>query len=148
MQPSPYLVLTSLIYLFPAYKAYLLGELYLLASLLCLSTTSVIVHITYDTTALLFDRIAIVNYVGYGIFLSSDFSPKLFHTTFFPLVYAIYVHGIGSVYSIYCFDPDWYVQQFWHGLIHIFSAYSSFMYLDHYALTPIVDTHTVWTPDV
>ncbi len=128
---EPYLVLTGLSYMFPAYRAYMQEEYYLTVTLLFLTSTTVLFHGTRWEYFFYLDVLAIINFIGYGAFLSCWMTPRQFHATWFPVVFGTYTYFVGQQYKLFSWDPDWNTQMFWHGLMHIFSAYSSIVYLDN-----------------
>ena len=127
---EPLLSLTGLSYLYPAFIAIEKEEYYLACSLVFLCSTTILYHGTRWEYFFYLDLIAMSHYVGYGAYLSSAMTAKVLHTVWFPVAYGLYVYFIGMNYKIFAFDPDWNTQMFFHGLMHIFSSYSSLKYLE------------------
>jgi hypothetical protein len=116
--------------MFPAYTAYMQEEYYLTVTLLFLTTTTVLFHGTRWEYFFYLDLIAILNFIGYVAYLSCWMTPRQLHAAWFPVVFGIYTYFIGQHYKLFSWDPDWNTQMFWHGFMHIFSAYSFIVFLD------------------
>ena len=127
---EPYLVLTGLSYLLPAFFAIQKEEYYLAGSLVFLCSTTVLFHGIRWEYFFYIDVVAILNYVGYCLYLSPEMTYRQLHAAWFPVVFGFYTYFVGMKYRLYSFDPDWKTQMFWHGLMHIFSSYSALIYLD------------------
>lgn len=128
--PEPFLVLTGLSYMYPMIQAFEKEEYYLCGSLMFLTSTTVLFHGTRLEIFFIIDVIAILNYICYAIYLIPQMTARQLHVTWFPVIFGFYTYFIGQQYKIYSWDPDWNTQMFWHGLMHIFSAYSSVIYLN------------------
>jgi len=126
---EPILVLTGLSYLFPAFFALQKEEYYLSCSLVFLCSTTVLFHGTRWEYFFYIDVVAILNYIAYALYLSPEMTARQLHATWFPVVFGFYTYFVGMRYQIFSFDPDWNTQMFWHGLMHLFSAYSACVYL-------------------
>jgi len=128
--PEPYLVLTGLLLLFPAAKAYYLNELYVSGSLAFLSFTTVGFHGTRNEYFFILDLVAITNYIIGGAISVHHKTSREMLVFYVCLIYSIVSYFVGRQYKVYAFDPDWNTQMFWHVLIHVFSTYAAFVYLD------------------
>jgi hypothetical protein len=128
--PQPMLSLTGVSYLYPAFVALEKEQYYLACSLVFLTSTTILYHGTRWKYFFYLDLIAASHYVGYGAYLSPGMTAKVLYTVWFPFLYGLFVYFVGMKYNIFAFDPDWNTQMFFHGLMHIFSSYSSLKYLE------------------
>ena len=127
---EPYLVLTGVTLLVPAVNAYYLNNLYVSGSLAFLSFTTVGFHGTRNEYFFILDLVAITNYIiGSGILVHQKTSREII-AYWVCILYSLVSYFLGRQYKIFSFDTDWNTQMFWHGLMHLFSAYSSSVYLE------------------
>lgn len=129
--PKPYLVLTGFSYFYPLYIAYMKEEYYLTASLMFLIVTTTLFHSIGWKYFFYLDVTALLNYIGYGFFLLSSMTSREAHTFLFATCFAFYTFFFGQQNNIFCFDTNFYLQMAWHGMMHLFSAYSAVVYLEN-----------------
>jgi hypothetical protein len=74
---------------------------------------------------MILDKIGIANHVVIGLICTHQQSTKEIIVYWTTISYAIISYIIGYQYSIFAFDSDFYIQQFFHGLNHFFISYIS-----------------------
>lgn len=127
---EPVLVLTVTAYLLPAYMAYIQGYHYMAFSNLFLSSTTIGFHWSRNDYIFALDCLAILNYLGYGIYcIKNHYRPYSKNMYILSAGYALISYFVGQRFKIMSFDPDWNRQMFFHGLMHIFSSYTSYEFI-------------------
>jgi hypothetical protein len=127
--PEPYLVITGMSYLMPAWLAWKSGFYYSLASNLFLCATTMSFH--WFRTQWLFelDVVAVLNYVLCCSLNGYYAGPSAMGVWVFSASYGVYSYFVGQQLSILSWDPDWNTQMFFHGLMHLSSAYGAWYVL-------------------
>lgn len=125
MIPEPYLVITGMTYLLPTILAYEKNLWYCMGSSLFVTLTTMCFHWFRSEVSFMFDAIAIVNYIMCGIYNSYLTDYYAAGILFCSLTYSAIVYFVGQQYNMLAFDPDWNTQMFFHGLIHLSTAYSA-----------------------
>jgi hypothetical protein len=122
--PEPYLVITGMTYLMPAWLAWKTGFYYSMVTNLALCATTMSFH--WFRTQWLFelDVLAIWNYVLCTLFNAYYGGPSSLGMWGFAVGYSLYSYFVGQQLSILSWHPDWNTQIFFHGLIHMSTAYS------------------------
>jgi len=132
---KPLLVLTSCTLLFPITKIlttnYHVHQFYSSLSQICMFLCSVAFHSTRNDYILILDRIAMTNLSLVGIFVVHNQSPREIIVYWGCMVYIVFSYILGQNYNLYAFDKNVYLQQFWHGLIHIFMSYLCCVSIDY-----------------
>ncbi len=128
-RPEPILVVSGLTYLLPFYVAATNNRFYDASTYGALTLTTVGFHSTRDETWFQLDLIAMLNWLVRNGYLSlqckcSERSRKVFIAS---LVYSFTSYAVGKRYRIMSFDPDWNTQMFFHSLMHLSTAYSSYL---------------------
>lgn len=129
MIPEPILVVSGLLYLIPAYYALLQKRAYSLATFSFLTFTTVGFHGTCSETLFLLDCVAILNFLAHNFYLSLASSRAAALMFIASVVYSTSSYFIGQRYTILSFHPDWNTQMFYHSLMHVSTAYSSYALL-------------------
>jgi hypothetical protein len=117
--PSPFLCLTGLSYLLPAYIAYTRGHYWTSGASVFLASTSVGFHWTHREDILAVDRLAILQYFACAIYESRGWSAVC---TSMSVVYCLVAYFLGQQCSTMCFDPNPSVQSLFHAMIHLSTA--------------------------
>ena len=130
MIPEPYLVITGMSYLLPAWLAWKSGFYYSLATCLFLCATTMSFHWFRAQWLFELDVVAVLNYVLCCSFNAYYAGPSAMGVWVFSGSYGLYSYFVGQQLSILSWDPDWNTQMFFHGLIHLSTAYGFW-----YALT-------------
>ena len=117
--PEPFLCLTGLSYLLPAYIEYKRGHYWTAEASVFLTLTTLGFHWTRSDTIFAIDCIAILQYLACSIYESRGWSAVL---TACSIVYGLVSYFVGQQYNTMSFDPDWTVQMLFHGMIHLSTA--------------------------
>ena len=125
MIPEPYLVMTGMSYLLPAWLAYESGFTYSMASCLALCATTTGFHWFRQQWLFEADIIAILNYSACMLFNVHRAGPSAAGIWALMTGYSLYSYFVGQQLSILSWDPDWATQMFFHGLMHLSTAYSA-----------------------
>lgn len=128
---EPFLVLTGLSFLIPAYRAMLQEHAYLMWSYLLLCSTTILFHSTRYPFFFYIDGIAILNHIIGGAFIVYHQSNRERVSMWFTTTYSLFTYFVGKQYKLFSFDPDWNTQMLFHCLMHFFSAYSACVSLDY-----------------
>jgi len=129
MIPEPYLVITGMTYLMPAWLAWKSGFYYSLASNVFLCATTMSFHWFRSQWLFELDVAAVLNYVAYCSLNAYYAGPSAMGVWVFSTSYGVYSYFVGQQLSILSWDPDWNTQMFFHGLIHLSSAYGAWYVL-------------------
>ena len=129
MIPEPYLVITGMSYLMPAWLAWKTGFYYSLASNLFLCATTMSFHWFRSQWLFELDVVAVLNYVACCSFNAYYAGPSAMGVWVFSASYGVYSYFVGQQLSILSWDPDWNTQMFFHGLMHLSSAYGAWYVL-------------------
>ena len=129
MIPEPILVVSGLLYLIPAYYAFIQKRTYSLATFSFLTFTTVGFHGTRSETLFLLDCVAILNFLAHNFYMSLASSRAAALIFIASVVYSTSSYFIGQRYTILSFHPDWNTQMFYHSLMHASTAYSSYALL-------------------
>jgi hypothetical protein len=121
--PAPYLVITGMTYLMPAWLAWKSGFYYSLASNLFLCATTMSFHWFRTQWIFSLDQLAIWNYTLCSLLNAYQGGPSALGMWTFSVGYSLYSYFVGRYLSILCWDPNWTTQMFFHGLIHMVTAY-------------------------
>jgi len=132
MIPEPILVVSGLLYLFPAYYALLQKRTYSLATFSFLTFTTVGFHGTRSEILFALDCVAILNFLVHNFYLSLASSRAAALMFIVSVIYSTSSYFIGQRYTILSFHPDWNTQMFYHSLMHVSTAYSSYALLSAY----------------
>ena len=131
----PLLVLTSNVFLIPIWKyiasGYYIEHPYQLMTQMFFYIVSFLFHTTRLDVFFVLDRIAIINQILVGLFVVHQQSAKEIIVFWTCIAYAVISYIVGSQYSIFAFDPDFYIQQFWHSLNHFFISYVAWVICDY-----------------
>ena len=128
--PNLFLAFTGSTVILPAIYGFYNKRVYGGISTLFLGITSIAYHSTHTQTSEIIDKVAISNFVLSAYVCSlNNYSDKIFAQVVFTTVFNASVYFLGKKYNILCFDPDIKVQSFYHMLIHLFSAHTSYIYL-------------------
>jgi hypothetical protein len=127
--PEPFLVLTGLSYLAPTYAAYSKKRTYDTLTFLALTCTTIGFHGTRNEFIFCLDCLAILNYLCRGLWLAAQKKETLICYGI-SVGYSLISYFVGRYYSIMSFHPDWNVQMVYHGLMHLSTAYSSYIVID------------------
>ena len=125
MIPEPYLVMTGMSYLLPAWLAYESGFYYSMSSCLFICATTMSFHWFRQQWMFEADVIAILNYIGWLMFNVYRAGPSAAGVWALMGGYSFYSYFVGQQLSILSWDPDWTTQMFFHGLMHMSTAYSA-----------------------
>ncbi len=128
--PEPILVVSGLTYLFPLYIAISKKRTYDASTYLFLTFTTVGFHSTRNETLFILDCWAILNFLIRQYYLSlscSNISKGIFLTS---VVYSFTSYFLGKYYNILSFHPDWNTQMAYHSLMHLSTAYSSYLIIN------------------
>jgi hypothetical protein len=128
---EPFLVLTGLTFLIPAYYAMLQEHVYLMCSYVLLCSTTILFHSTRHPIFFCIDAVAIMNHIIGGAFIVYHQSNRERAAIIFTTTYSFITYFVGQQYKIFSFDPDWNIKMFFHGLMHVFSAYAACLSLDY-----------------
>jgi hypothetical protein len=139
MNPEPILVVSGLLYLIPVYYALLQKRTYSVATFSFLTFTTVGFHGTRSETLFLLDCVAILNFLAHNFYMSLASSRLAALIFIASVLYSTSSYFIGQRYTILSFHPDWNTQMFYHSLMHISTAYSSYALL--IAATPKSSEH-------
>jgi hypothetical protein len=127
----PLLILTSTAFLLPVYKfivtGYYIDHPYQFMSQVFFFLISILFHSTRLHVFLVLDRLAIANHVVLGIIVIHQQTAKEILVFWTCMAYGMVSYVIGAKYSVFAFDPNFYIQQFWHALNHFFIAYVSWV---------------------
>jgi hypothetical protein len=136
MIPEPFLVMTGMTYLLPAYLAYEKSLWYCMASSLFVMLTTMSFHWFRTDLTFAIDVIAILNYVACGLYncYYTDYSAT--GVWIGAISYSLYSYFVGQQLNILSFDPDWATQMFFHGLIHFSTAYSAWFLFNRRQFQP------------
>jgi len=129
--PSPYLVITGMTYLLPAWLAYEKGFHYSLVSSLCLTATTMLYHWFHYDYLLVLDTLAVANYCVCSLYNIYHAGPAAVGVWGLSVGYTAYVYFIGNHLSILAWDPHWPTRMFFHGLIHFSTAYTAWYCFTH-----------------
>ena len=124
--PEPVLVVSGLTYIFPFYIAYNNNRFYDASTYLFLTFTTVGFHSTRNEILFMLDCIAILNFLFRNYCLSLKCSKTSQNVFLASVAYSLTSYFLGKYYSIMSFDPNWNTQMFYHSLMHLFTAYSSY----------------------
>lgn len=123
MIPEPYLVITGMSYLLPAWLAWEKGFYYSMASCVFLCGTTMSFHWFRYQWLFELDILAILNYTVtslYNIYYAGHSAAGVWALS---IGYSSYSYFIGQQLEILSWDPDWTTQMFFHGLMHLSTAY-------------------------
>ena len=123
--PAPYLVITGMSYLMPAWLAWKYGFYYSFATCLFLCGTTMTFHWFRTQWIFSLDQLAIWNYTFCSLLNAYQGGPSALGMWAFSVGYSLYSYFVGRYLSILCWDPDWATQMFFHGLIHMVTAYGA-----------------------
>lgn len=126
-RPEPILVVSGLTYLFPFYVASTNKRLYDASTYGFLTVTTVGFHSTRDERLFQLDLIAMLNWLIRNGYLSLHCSKKSRNLFIASLAYCFTSYAVGKRYRIMSFHPDWNTQMFFHSLMHLSTAYSSYL---------------------
>jgi len=133
--PEPILVASGLTYLFPTYLALQDSRFYDSTSYLFLTFTTVGFHSTRNEILFLLDCAAILNFVLRNSYLSLKCRGYTRLMFLLSVTYSVTSYFIGRSYGIMSFHPDWDTQMFYHSLMHLSTAYSSYIIMDELRYT-------------
>ena len=125
MIPEPFLVMTGMSYLMPALLAWNKGFYYSMGSNLFLCATTMSFHWFRYQWLFELDVIAIINYnicALYNIYYAGLPAVGVWGLS---VGYSLYSYFVGQQLNILSWDPDWNTQMFFHGLIHLSTAYTA-----------------------
>ena len=131
----PLLILTSCSFLIPITKVvttnYHVVQFYASLSQICMFMASITFHSTRSEYALFRDRIAMTNLALLGMIVVHNQSAREIVVYWGCMVYILFSYILGQNYNLYAFDKNFYLQQFWHALIHIFMSYLCCVSIDY-----------------
>jgi len=125
--PEPVLVISGLTYVFPLYIAIQNNRVYDASTYIFLTCTTIGFHSTRNETFFILDCWAILNFLLRAYYISLQcrtMSQVIFNMS---VIYSFTSYFLGKYYSILSFDPNWNTQMFYHSLMHISTAYSSYI---------------------
>lgn len=125
MISEPYLVITGMSYLLPAWLAYEKGLYYSMASCMFLTATTMSFHWFRYQWLFAADVVAILNFnlcALHNLYATNQSAVGVWALS---VGYSLYSYFVGQQLSILSWDPDWNTQMFFHGLIHLSTAYTS-----------------------
>ena len=128
--PEPILVISGLTYLFPFYIAITNNRLYDASTYIFLTFTTVGFHSTRNESLFILDCGAIINFLLRSSYLSLQCSNTSKLIFLYSIIYSLTSYFIGKHYRIMSFDPDWNTQMAYHSLMHISTAYSSYLIMN------------------
>lgn len=125
MISAPYLVITGMTYLLPAWLAWEKGFYYSMISSIVLATTTMSFHWFRHQWLFELDVVAILNYNMCSLYNIYHAGPSAVGIWALAVGYSLYSYFVGQQLSILSWDPDWNTQMFFHGLMHLSTAYSA-----------------------
>jgi hypothetical protein len=125
MIPEPYLVITGMTYLLPAWLAWESRFYYSMASCLVLCLTTMSFHWFRYQWLFELDVLAILNYTICSLYNIYHAGLPAAGIWALSVGYSLYSYFVGQQLHILSWDPDWMTQMFFHGLMHISTAYSA-----------------------
>ena len=130
MIPEPYLVITGMSYLLPAWLAWEKGFYYSMGSNIGLAMTTMAFHWFRYQWLFELDVLAILNYNMCCFYNIYHAGPSAAGIWFLSVGYSLYSYFVGQQLSILSWDPDWTTQMFFHGLMHLSTAYTTWYCID------------------
>jgi len=127
MNPEPILVVSGLLYLIPAYYALIQRKQYSTFTYSFLTCTTVGFHGTRSELLFALDCLAILNFLAHNFYMTLAASRTAALLFTLSVVYSTSSYFIGQRYAILSFDPDWNTQMLFHSLMHVSTAYSSYV---------------------
>ena len=125
--PEPILVLSGLTYLVPAWVALQKDRTYDFVTYTFLTFTTTGFHSTRSDTLFALDCLAILNFLGRSMYLSTEVDTYTRSIYAFSVIYSLTSYFVGQRYKIMSFHPDWNTQMAYHSLMHLSTAYSAYM---------------------
>ena len=124
---EPILVISGLTYLIPFYTALSDNRIYDASTYIFLTFTTVGFHSTRNETLFILDLLAISNFLFRNYYLSlycSNIARSIYISS---VLYSFTSYFIGKYYNIMSFHPDWNTQMAYHSVMHLSTAYSSYL---------------------
>lgn len=112
-------------YFLPAWLAYEKGLPYSFASCLYLGITSMLYHWFHYDWLLIADVAGVANICILGVYTMYYAGPGYIGIAALSASYSAYTFFVGKWLSILAWDPDWATRMFFHGLIHLSTAYTA-----------------------
>lgn len=125
--PEPILVLSGLTYLVPAWVALQKDRTYDFVTYTFLTFTTTGFHSTRSETLFTLDCLAILNFLGRSMYLSTEVDSYARSIYAFSVIYSLTSYFVGQRYKIMSFHPDWNTQMAYHSLMHLSTAYSAYV---------------------
>ena len=125
--PEPILVLSGLTYLVPAWAALQKDRTYDFVTYTFLTFTTTGFHSTRSETLFTLDCLAILNFLGRSMYLSTEVDSYARSIYAFSVIYSLTSYFVGQRYKIMSFHPDWNTQMAYHSLMHLSTAYSAYV---------------------
>lgn len=127
MIPEPFLVITGMSYLLPAWLAWRSGFTYSAISNLALCATTMGFHWFRTQQFFELDVLAILNYNLCAAYNLPRAGWPAAGVWGLATGYSVYSYFVGQQLGILSWDPDWNTQMIFHGLIHLSTAYTSWI---------------------
>ena len=127
--PEPWLVLSGLAYLAPMVSALYQRRSYDACTYMCITCTTVGFHGTRHELWFALDCGAIVGFLmrsGYVLWATPvPTDIRLLYA--FAVLYSFTSYFVGQRYKIMSFHPNWNIQMAYHALMHLSTAYTSYL---------------------
>jgi hypothetical protein len=130
--PEPILVISGLTYLLPFFIAISKKRRYDASTYLFLTFTTIGFHSTRNETLFILDCCAIINFLlrSYHLTLERQVSATSKIVFVLSVLYSFTSYFLGKYYHIMSFHPNWNTQMTYHSLMHLSTAYSSYLIIN------------------
>jgi hypothetical protein len=134
--PNPYLVLTSTLFIIPAFIAGYYKFWLESSACILISFISSIHHAYRTNYTYILDQLACY-YLAY-VFYMTCAKLNVRYAWYIGVGYSITVYNIGKLFNILTWDPDYIISTLWHISMHIFILYM-IMYVLFKKISHIID---------